>query len=247
MNDVGDPVKVSVSLLAAGGPAEAGDLLNVYNVLPVSHVNGPGRRAVVWVQGCSKRCPGCSNPLTHSHRPQVLLTPKRLAEFILTISGIEGLTITGGEPFEQAPGVGLLCRLVRKKGLSVMLYTGWEYKDICHLDNQAVRDLLDRIDILVDGAFIKRLADKDLPWRGSGNQQIRFLTDRYSPDCLLVKDQLQVEWQLNPGAPLQVTGFPGESDIKELTERLAAEAGILLEPTEFEGIVKPNRLYRDIP
>ena len=216
------------------------DFLNVHDVLPVSCVNGPGRRAVVWVQGCSKRCPGCSNPLTHSHRPHVLFAPKRLAECILTISGIEGLTITGGEPCEQAPAVGRLCRLIRKKGLSVMLYTGWEYEDICRCDNQAVRDLLNWIDILVDGAFIKRLADKDLVWRGSSNQQIRFLTNSYRPDCLREKNQLQVEGQLNPGAPLRVTGFPGKSDIKMLTERLAAEAGILLEPAEFECNVKPN-------
>jgi len=216
------------------------DLLNVHDVLPVSCVNGPGRRAVVWVQGCSKRCPGCSNLLTHSHRPHVLFAPKRLAECILTISGIEGLTITGGEPCEQAHAVGRLCRLVRKKGLSVMLYTGWEYEDICRCDNQAVRDLLNWIDILVDGMFIKRLAGKDLVWCGSSNQQIRFLTNRYSPDCMRGKNLLQVEGQLNPGAPLRVTGFPGKSDIKMLTERLAAEAGILLEPAEFECNVKPN-------
>lgn len=216
------------------------NLLNVHDVLPVSCVNGPGRRAVVWVQGCSKRCPGCSNPLTHSYRPHVLFAPKRLAECILTISGIEGLTITGGEPCEQAPAVGRLCRLVRKKGLSVVLYTGWEYEDICRCDNQAVRDMLNWIDILVDGPFIKRLADKDLLWRGSSNQQIRFLTDRYGPDCLRGKNQLQVEGQLTPGDPLRVTGFPGKSDIKVLTERLAAEAGILLEPAEFECNVKPN-------
>ena len=210
------------------------NLLNVHDVLPVSCANGPGRRAVVWVQGCSKRCPGCSNPLTHSYRPHVLFAPKRLAESIATISGIEGLTITGGEPCEQAPAVGRLCRLVRRKGLSVMLYTGWEYEDICRCDNQAVRDLLNHIDILVDGLFIKHLADKDLLWRGSSNQQIRFLTNRYSPGVLRGKNQLQVEGQLTPGAFLQLTGFPEKSDIAVLTKRLAAEAGIVLEPTKPE-------------
>ena len=218
------------------------DWLNVHDVLPVSCVNGPGRRAVVWVQGCSKRCPGCSNPLTHSHRPHVLFAPKRLAECILTISGIEGLTITGGEPCEQAHAVGRLCRLVRKKGLSVMLYTGWEYEDICRCDNQAVRDMLNRIDILVDGAFVKCLEDRNLLWRGSSNQQIRFLTDRYSLDCLLWKNQLQVEGQLTPRSCLQVTGFPGKSDIKVLTERLADEAGIVLEAAEFECSVKTRQI-----
>jgi len=208
------------------------DLLNVHDVLPVSCVNGPGRRAVIWVQGCSKRCQGCSNPLTHSHRPHVLFAPERLAESITTIPGIEGLTVTGGEPCEQAPAVGRLCRMVRKKGLSVMLFTGWEYEDIYRSHDRAVRNLLKQIDILVDGPFVKELADKSLLWRGSSNQQIRLLTDCYSPDVLEENNQLQVEGQLTSGAHLQVTGFPEKSDIAVLTQHLAAEAGILIEPAD---------------
>lgn len=212
------------------------NLLNVHDVLPVSYANGPGPRAVVWVQGCSKRCPGCSNPLTHSHRPHVLFTPERLADCILTISGIEGLTISGGEPCEQALAVGRLCRAVRKKGLSVVLYTGWRYEDICCSDNHAVRDLLGQIDILIDGPFVRRLVDKNLVWRGSSNQQIYFLTDRYDPDVLQNNNQAQVEGVLTQGTTgMLMTGFPDDFDITVLTTHLAVEAGIVLEPTEVSN------------
>ncbi len=213
-------------------------LLNVHAIMHVSYANGPGARAVVWIQGCRLRCPGCSNPLTHSHKPRILVDPQRLATSILTIRGIEGLTVSGGEPFEQASSVARLCKTVREGGLSVMLFTGWTYKNIYQCSNRAVKSLLEQIDILVDGPFIQHLADKRLLWRGSRNQKIRFLTDRYRPDVLQSSSQLQVEGQLAPGAPLQITGFPEETDLMLLVQRLAAEAGILLVPTNPEQMDK---------
>lgn len=152
-------------------------LLNVHAVVPVSYANGPGARAVVWTQGCSLRCPGCNNPLTHSYKPRIRVGPQQLADSILTIPGIEGITVTGGEPFEQPVAVGHLCQAVKKTNLSVMVFTGWTYKSIRQSRGQVVKDLLKQIDVLVDGPFIQHLADKDLLWRGSGNQQIRFLTE----------------------------------------------------------------------
>jgi anaerobic ribonucleoside-triphosphate reductase activating protein len=161
-----------------------------------------------------------------------LFDPKHLAESITTIAGIEGLTVTGGEPLEQPLAVGRLCRMVREKGLSIMLFTGWEYEQMRHSNNQAVRQLLSQIDILVSGRFIKRLADKDLVWRGSSNQKMRFLTDRYSPS-VLQNGHVQVEAVLKQGATnVLMTGFPDDSDIVVLSARLAAEAGIVLEPIE---------------
>lgn len=205
-------------------------LLNIHAFLPVSYANGPGARAVVWTQGCFLRCPGCSNPLTHSHRPRILVDPEQLASSILAIQGIEGLTVSGGEPFEQAPAVGHLCRAVREGGLSVMVFTGWRYESICQYHDRTAKSLLKQIDILVDGPFIQHLADRHLLWRGSHNQKIRFLTDRYGPDALETGFLSQVEGQLTSGAPLQITGFPEQSDLDMLTTCLAADSGILLEP-----------------
>lgn len=150
---------------------------------------------------------------------------------ILTIPGIEGLTVSGGEPFEQAKAVYSLCKTVREGGLSVMVFTGWTYKKICQCSDRAVKNLLEQIAILIDGPFIQDLADKFLLWRGSRNQKIRFLSDRYSPNILRSNLKSQVEGQLESSTPLQITGFPEEIDTTVLAQRLSAEYGILLEPS----------------
>jgi len=203
-------------------------LLNVHAVIPSSCANGPGVRAVVWTQGCSMQCPGCRNPLTHSHEPRTLVEPDQLAEAIAAIPGVEGLTVSGGEPFEQAPAVARLCRVVRESGLSVMVFTGWTYESIYRSKDKAVRRLLGQVDILVDGPFIQELTDPKLRWRGSSNQTVRFLTDRYSPKVLESPAQTQLEVCLDAVGPLQITGFPDDADLDLLAHRLASEAGILL-------------------
>lgn len=142
-------------------------LLNLHAFVPVSYVNGPGARAVVWTQGCSRRCEGCRNPLTHSHELRTLVDPQRLAAVILAIPAIQGLTISGGEPAKQPLAAELLCRAVRDGGLSVMVFTGWTLEELRQCRDRAVQVLLGQIDILVDGPFIQHLADKNLLWRGS--------------------------------------------------------------------------------
>jgi len=209
----------------------ANQLLNVHAILPSSRANGPGVRAVVWTQGCSKHCPGCRNPLTHSHEPHTLVEPEQLAEAIAAIPGIEGLTVSGGEPFEQASAVARLCRAVRQSGLSVMVFTGWTYQGIRSSRDRAVKLLLDQVDILIDGPFIQELADPKLRWRGSSNQKVWFLTDRYGPEVLESADHTQIEVRLDEAGPLQITGFAEDADLGLLAHRLAAEAGIILTAT----------------
>lgn len=210
-------------------------LLNLHAFVRVSCANGPGARAVVWTQGCGLRCPGCSNPLTHSHDPRIMVDPRQLAEVVLSIDGVEGVTVSGGEPFEQPAAVSCLCQAVRRTGLSVMVFTGWSYESILGNRNEAVQSLLSQIDILVDGPFVRHLASKDLLWRGSRNQRLRFLTDRYDPDILRGSGRSQVECRLAPGGHLQLTGFPGQRDIAAISERLAADGGIVLKPNEVRS------------
>jgi anaerobic ribonucleoside-triphosphate reductase activating protein len=204
--------------------------LNVHAFLPLSHANGPGARAVVWVQGCRMHCPGCRNPLTHSHKRHRLLDPGQLAAAILAIPGIEGLTVSGGEPFEQARATADLCLKAYEGGLSVMVFTGWTHHRILACRNPHVRRLISAIDILVDGRFIQDQADKHLLWRGSRNQRILFLTDRNTPDLLYGPTSPVVEARLAAGSPLKITGFPTGPDVQALANRLRKDAGILLEP-----------------
>jgi anaerobic ribonucleoside-triphosphate reductase activating protein len=166
--------------------------------------------------------------LTHSHEPHTLVEPEQLAEAIAAIPGVEGLTVSGGEPFEQASAVARLCQVVRQSGLSVMVFTGWTYQSISSSKDKAAKRLLAQVDIVVDGPFIQEMADPKLRWRGSSNQKVRFLTDHYGPEVLKSTDHTQLEARFDTGGPLQITGFADDADLGLLAHRLASEAGILL-------------------
>lgn len=153
-------------------------LLNVAATERRSVVNGPGVRFVLWVQGCPFRCEGCYNetflPFVERNQRSV----ESLADEILGVPGIEGLTLSGGEPMAQPAPLAALARQVRASGLSVFCYTGFTLEALQARRAPAVAALLAEIDILVDGRFEQDRRAR-LPWRGSANQRVHFLTPRY--------------------------------------------------------------------
>jgi len=103
-----------------------------------------------------------------------------LARLIGSIEGIEGITVVGGEPMLQAQAMTSLLKAVHEDyGLSSMLYTGYRLESLIEMQDADIADLLSRIDILVDGPYVEEL-DYSQRWRGSENQTIHFVTDRYS-------------------------------------------------------------------
>jgi anaerobic ribonucleoside-triphosphate reductase activating protein len=178
-------------------------VLNIARTLPSSAVNGPGERYVIWVQGCSLRCPHCWNPDTWSQRPNTTVSPLDLVKAVLVTPDIEGVTLTGGEPFQQAGELSLLAAHVRLAGRSVMAYTGYELSDLRSEDQ---RLLLAQCDVVVAGAYIHERRSLGLPWRGSSNQTVHFLTDRYGPADMQSEPQCEVYVAEDGG--LTFTGFP---------------------------------------
>lgn len=152
--------------------------LALYRLVRRSEAEGPGARAVVWVHGCSIRCPGCFNAHLWPERPAGHSTA-RLADEILSVPGIEGVTFLGGEPFEQAAGLADLADRVRPHGLSVMTFTGHRLEELRARGDAAVDALLDGTDLLVDGPYDRDRPDLVRPWVGSTNQRFHFLTERY--------------------------------------------------------------------
>jgi len=177
--------------------------LNVARTLSRSAANGPGERFVVWVQGCPLACPGCWNPDTWSFEHRVLRDVDELAAEILSVDGIEGVTFTGGEPFAQARALARLGRTVRNSGLSVFVFTGY---DLEALSSEPARELRAVADVLVAGRYIMAERALDIPWRGSSNQQVHFLTDRYSPTSM--QDSPELEIWINDQGTVSLTGFP---------------------------------------
>lgn len=163
-------------------------VLNVGHILLESRANGPGLRAVVWVQGCSLRCEGCINQDLLSHKTKYLVDPYQLMESILKHSPrIEGISISGGEPFEQAAGCAELLRAAKQKNLSTLVFTGYYCEDLVKSESEPINEMIENIDILIDGPFILERAG-NLLWRGSSNQRILLLSDYYNENDVLKTD-----------------------------------------------------------
>jgi len=140
-------------------------------------VLGPGLRAVLWVLGCLRACPGCLVPESWSPQgPESSV--EEVADWILGCPGIEGITLTGGEPMGQARALAALVDRVRsRRDLGVVCFTGYQFEELRHEDHSA---LLARVDLLIDGPYQVE-QHSDLLWRGSANQRLIPLTPRYLP------------------------------------------------------------------
>jgi anaerobic ribonucleoside-triphosphate reductase activating protein len=143
-----------------------------------SCVNGPGDRFVLWTQGCTRGCPGCFSPQFQPCEERHRIAVSRVAEAVLSVPGLEGVTYTGGEPMRQARALSALSRIVRARGLTVVCYTGFTLAELRAGGDPDVADLLAMVDLLIDGPYVE--AERaPLPWRGSRNQCVHVLTDRY--------------------------------------------------------------------
>ena len=138
---------------------------------------GPGLRAVLWVQGCGKACPGCLAPESWARTGGFSRSVSDLVAWVVAQDEIEGLTVSGGEPMDQAaPLAELLEECRKRRDLGLICYTGYSLEQ---LDSPAHLRLLSQVDLLIDGPYRQEL-HADLLWRGSSNQRILNLSQRYS-------------------------------------------------------------------
>lgn len=158
--------------------ASTGEWLRIHAFVPESYANGPGRRAVVWVQGCSLGCPGCFNPETHSFAGGWLIRVEDLfAQIVAESEQLEGITLSGGEPLQQQPSVLVLLRRIRREtSLSVVMLTGFSWDEVQSFPN--LDEWRSLVDVLIAGRYDARqhLA-RDL--RGSSNKTVHIFSERY--------------------------------------------------------------------
>lgn len=171
--------------------------LKVAHVISGCRTLGPGKRTVIWVRGCARRCPGCIATPILDAAPGPQLSHQTVVERVLA-HGDDGLTVSGGEPFEQVAALTQLALAAQLRGLSVMVYTGYLLGELQQdvVDGSAAA--LAHIDLLVDGPYEQALR-ADLLWRGSRNQQLHFLTARHAG----LKDRVG-----DPGAGLELRVSP---------------------------------------
>jgi len=142
-------------------------------------------------------------------------------ERILNIHGIEGVTFLGGEPFDQSEAVSYVAKAVRKKGLSVVTFTGRTIENIQETGSITDVDLLKNTDLLIDGPFIKTLADDSRPWVGSSNQRYIFLSYRYKAlEPLLSGIANKLEIRIFPDGRVFANGLILTDDLKKFVMKL---------------------------
>lgn len=182
-----------------------GSHFNVAHIESSSEIYGPGKRFVIWLQGCSLACPGCWNRELWSFEPKRLIERNVLLSEILECSDIEGVTLLGGEPLQQAQNVYWLLSRLKEENISSMLYTGYEIEEI-NTDTYFSK-ICDLVDILVPGRYMHAKRDLFLRWRGSSNQQIVFKTDRYS-DIKITDGLNEVEITIDEYGTITFIGYP---------------------------------------
>lgn len=139
-----------------------------------SLVNGPGMRRVFFAQGCKHNCKGCFNPDTHDFNGGEDRNMDELIEAVLENPMLRGVTFSGGDPWEQAEKFAYMAEIFKNNNLSVWCYTGYTYEYILEhkTERQGWNDLLNNIDVLVDGRFEEENMKEGLKFRGSYNQRI---------------------------------------------------------------------------
>jgi anaerobic ribonucleoside-triphosphate reductase activating protein len=177
--------------------------INIHSLIKNSRVNGPGERFVIWTQGCRKGCKNCYNPETWSHYRNNLIDIDLLVEEIKN-SSTSGVTISGGDPFEQPEELFYLLGKIKQLDLSdgVIVFSGYTIDEI--RVREELRKSLDYIDVLIDGLYIeeKRITNG---LAGSSNQEFHFLSDKISRDSLQIDQEVEIH---SLGDLIQITGFP---------------------------------------
>jgi len=153
-------------------------MLNVNHIVHNTRAEGPGVRCCLWLQGCSIHCNGCFAKDKWSFSEKILMTPESVIESMSQEE--EGITVLGGEPFDQKDALHELLQLARGKGLSIIVFTGYTYEALQALHDETINKILLQIDVLIDGPFDASKRSNERPLVGSSNQHFLFLTDKYT-------------------------------------------------------------------
>lgn len=189
-NDLGVPVNLNCAKpadflqLAAQGRTQEESLRNtptpddnstiwLYNIYHNSVTDGPGRRSVVQVSGCSIRCKGCYVPQTHEReKGRPVPTASIVKEILANSDGHDGVTILGGEPFDQPGPVAELVFRLKRHGIHLTVYTGYTMETLAGRKQPSVDYILTHLDLLIDGPFVAQLSKSAGEYRGSQNQRL---------------------------------------------------------------------------
>ena len=148
--------------------------IRIAGIMDDSIVDGPGLRLTIFTQGCTHACPGCHNPQSHDPKGGKDMDTSEIIEKIDENPLLDGITLSGGEPFLQALSCAELAQAAHERRLNVWTYSGWTFEELLErakTDGNALA-LLEHTDVLVGGPFILAEKSLDVKWRGSKNQRL---------------------------------------------------------------------------
>ena len=146
--------------------------MNYYSITKNDMVNGDGLRVVLWVAGCDHCCDGCHNSYTWDKNSGLKFDDKAKQEIFAELEKdwVSGITFSGGDPLlcdNRETVTNFIGEIAQKyPNKTIWLYTGFTWEEINTLPN------IDKIDVLIDGEFVKKLKVPKLKWKGSSNQRV---------------------------------------------------------------------------
>jgi anaerobic ribonucleoside-triphosphate reductase activating protein len=194
-------------------------------------VLGPFSRAVIWVQGCNFGCKGCIVPESWDRNAGEDVDISELVDWILNQPSIEGITLSGGEPMLQAEALSTLIDHIRtEKDLGVICYTGFRLEHLKEQGTTSQRNLLKKIDLLIDGVYVENLQD-DLLWRGSSNQRLLLLSSRYREFLEAQSDRSAgLEFFLTEAGEVGFSGVPTQLNFRQEFESRMSNRSVIVNP-----------------
>lgn len=164
--------------------------IRIAGVVNDSIVDGPGFRLAVFTQGCPHHCPGCHNPETHAFDGGKEDDTDRIISLMEENPLLDGVTLTGGDPFCQCAPCAEIAEAAKKLGLNVWAYSGWTWEELsmtARTDSDTAR-LLSFTDVLVDGRFMLEKRTLELRFRGSKNQRLIDVPASLERGCAVEKE-----------------------------------------------------------
>ncbi len=195
------------------------------------NVLGPYQRAVIWVQGCDFACQNCIVPESWDRNGGEEIEISKLIDWILNQSDIEGITISGGEPMLQASVLSQVIDEVQaEKDFGVMCYSGFRLEYLESQGTDLQKSLLAKIDLLVDGVYVEKL-HSNLLWRGSSNQRLLALTNRYL-DYLQNQSDVSagLEFCIRESAAIGFSGVPNIPNFRQEFESRMLQKSVIVNP-----------------
>lgn len=186
------------------------------------YVLGPGKRFVIWYQGCLKNCRNCINQDGRKLEGGIFYSNNELLELIMNEKELTGVTLSGGEPFIQFDEVFGLIKVIKENtDLDIIIYTGYKLNDLI---KKYGNEFCEYIDILIDGEYIEEL-DHGEELRGSSNQKIHFLSNKYKKAVLKLEEsqKREIQFDILGNNELFMIGIPPKGFYEKLLKELNKE------------------------